>query len=42
MLAETRFYTEEDGWCWFFGFFGAIDHCVAVLVGRHTARIGDR
>ena len=20
----TRFYTEEDGWCWF---FGAIDHC---------------
>lgn len=26
----TRFYTEEDGWCWF---FGAIDHCVDELVG---------
>src|SRR5262249_23605206 len=26
----TPFYTEDDGWCWF---FGAIDHCVA--------RIGD-
>jgi transposase-like protein len=35
----TRFYTEEDGWCWF---FGAIDHCVDELVGWHTAKIGDR
>src|SRR5947207_13790874 len=33
----TRFYTEEDGWCWF---FGAIDHCVDELVGWHTAKIG--
>jgi transposase InsO family protein len=35
----TRFYTEEDGWCWF---FGAIDHYVDELVGWHTAKIGDR
>jgi putative transposase len=35
----TRFHTEEDGWCWF---FGAIDHCVDELVGWHTAKIGDR
>jgi putative transposase len=35
----TRFYTEEDGWCWF---FGAIDHCVDEVVGWHTAKIGDR
>ena len=35
----TRFYTEEDGWC---GFFGAIDHCIDELVGWHTAKIGDR
>jgi putative transposase len=34
----TRFYTEADGWCWF---FGAIDHCVDELVGWHTAKIGD-
>src|SRR3989442_970923 len=26
----TRFYTKEDGWCWF---FGALDHCVDELVG---------
>ena len=35
----TRFYTEDDGWCWF---FGAIDHCVDELVGWPTAKIGDR
>src|SRR5262245_46611431 len=35
----TRFYTEEDGWCWF---FGAIDHYVDELVGWHTAKVGDR
>ena len=35
----TRFYTEQDGWCWF---FGAIDHCIDELVGWHTAKIGDR
>jgi len=35
----TRFHTDEDGWCWF---FGAIDHCVDQLVGWHTAKIGDR
>src|SRR5262245_11889036 len=35
----TRFYTEADGWCWF---FGAIDHCVDEVVGWHTAKIGDR
>ena len=35
----TRFYTEQDGWCWF---FGAIDHAVDDIVGWHTAKIGDR
>src|SRR5215470_3881937 len=35
----TRFYTEAEGWCWF---FGAIDHCVDELMGWHTAKIGDR
>ena len=25
----TRFYTEQDGWCWF---FGAIDHGIAEVV----------
>jgi putative transposase len=35
----ARFYTEEDGWCWF---FGAVDHCVDELVGWHIAKIGDR
>ena len=35
----TRFYTEADGWCWF---FGAIDHCVDEIVGWHVAKIGDR
>jgi putative transposase len=35
----TRFYTEEDGWCWF---FGAIDHHLDELVGWHVAKRGDR
>ena len=35
----TRFYTEEDGWCWF---FGAIDHHLAEVVGAHVAKTGDR
>jgi hypothetical protein len=35
----TRFYTEEEGWCWF---FGAIDHHLDEIVGWHTAKIGDR
>lgn len=35
----TRFYTEEDGWCWF---FGAIDHYGDDIVGWHTAKLGDR
>jgi transposase InsO family protein len=35
----TRFYTQEEGWCWF---FGAIDHCVEDIVGWHVARVGDR
>lgn len=26
----ARFYTREDGWCWF---FGAIDHCSEDIVG---------
>jgi transposase InsO family protein len=35
----TRFYTEEDGWCWF---FGAIDHHLDELVGWHVVKLGDR
>jgi len=35
----TRFYTEADGWCWF---FGAIDHFSDDIVGWHTAKLGDR
>lgn len=35
----TRFYTEQEGWCWF---FGAIDHCVEDIVGWHVAKVGDR
>ncbi len=35
----TRFYAEEDGWCWF---FGAIDHHLDELVGWHVAKLGDR
>lgn len=35
----TRFYTEHDGWCWF---FGAIDHYSDDLVGWHVAKLGDR
>ena len=36
---STRFYTERDGWCWW---FGAIDPASADLVGWHVAKIGDR
>lgn len=35
----TRFYTEQDGWGWF---FGAIDHGIDELLGWHVAKIGDR
>ena len=35
----TRFYTKEDGWCWF---FVAVDHCVTDVVGWHVAKKGDR
>ncbi|MGH7393870.1 MAG: transposase [Candidatus Rokuibacteriota bacterium] len=35
----TRFYTEADGWGWF---FGAIDHHLDELVGWHVAKLGDR
>ena len=35
----TRFYTKQDGWCWF---FGAVDHCVTDVVGWHVAKKGDR
>jgi putative transposase len=35
----TRFYTEADGWSWF---FGAIDHHLDELVGWHVAKLGDR
>ncbi len=35
----TRFYTEQDGWCWF---FGGIDHYTDEVVGWHVAKRGDR
>jgi putative transposase len=35
----TRFYTERDGWCWF---FGVIDHHTDELLGWHVAKRGDR
>jgi putative transposase len=35
----TRFYTEQNGWCWF---FGAIDHYSDDLVGWHVAKLGNR
>ena len=35
----TRFYTEREGWGWF---FGAIDHCTDELLGWHVAKRGDR
>jgi transposase InsO family protein len=35
----TRFYTEQEGWCWF---FGAIDHHLDEVVGWHVAKLGDR
>jgi hypothetical protein len=35
----TRFYTEAEGWCWF---FGAIDHHLDEVVGWHSAKLGDR
>ena len=35
----TRFWTEEQGWCWF---FAAIDHCTDEIVGWHVAKKGDR
>jgi transposase InsO family protein len=35
----TRFYTKQDGWCWF---FGAVDHCSTDVVGWHVAKKGDR
>ncbi len=35
----TRFWTRQEGWCWF---FGAIDHCVEDIVGWHVAKRGDR
>lgn len=35
----TRFFTERDGWCWW---FGAIDHASDDIVGWHAAKIGDR
>jgi transposase InsO family protein len=35
----TRFWTGQEGWCWF---FGAIDHCAEDVVGWHVAKRGDR
>lgn len=35
----TRFYTAQEGWCWF---FGAVDHHTDEIVGWHVAKRGDR
>jgi transposase InsO family protein len=35
----TRFYTVQDGWCWF---FGAVDHHTDEVMGWHAAKRGDR
>jgi putative transposase len=35
----TRFYTVQDGWCWF---FGAVDHHTDEVIGCHVAKRGDR
>ncbi len=35
----TRFDTEDQGWCWF---FGTIDHHLDEIVGWHVAKLGDR
>jgi putative transposase len=35
----TMFYTEQDGWCWF---FGTVDHYTDEIVGHHVAKKGDR
>lgn len=34
-----RFYTQEDGWCWY---FSVIDHCTDEILGWHVAKIGTR
>lgn len=34
-----KFYTEENGWCWF---FGVIDHCNDEILGWHVSKIGSR
>src|SRR5205809_6437339 len=35
----TRFYTEREGGCWF---FGAVDHYTTEVVGWPVAKVGDR
>jgi putative transposase len=35
----TRFYTQEEGWVWF---FGAVDHFNSEVVGWTVVKIGDR
>ena len=35
----TKFYTEEEGWAWF---FGALDHFNSEVVGWAVEKIGDR
>lgn len=34
-----RFYTAEDGWCWF---FSVIDHCNDEILGWHASKKGTR
>jgi len=35
----TRFFTEQDGWCWL---FTAVDHHTSEIVGHYVSKRGDR
>jgi len=35
----TRFFTEQDGWCWL---FTAVDHHTSEIVGHYVTKRGDR
>lgn len=35
----TRFFTEQEGWCWL---FTAVDHHTSEIVGHYVSKRGDR